>query len=91
MFVVIAYDIASDRRRMRTHALLLRYGNPVQESLFECDLSPADLRALRRELARVIRPAADKVRVYCLCRDCAAGVEDESGRRQELAPPVVIV
>lgn len=36
MLLVVAYDVANDRRRVRLHTLLLGYGDPVQESVFEC-------------------------------------------------------
>lgn len=86
MLVVIAYDVANDRRRVRLHTLLLGYGTAVQESLFECDLSERETQQLQRRIAGIIRSATDAVRIYRLCRTCAERMEDASGRRPA-APP----
>lgn len=76
--IVVAYDISNDRRRARVHTLLLGYGEPVQESLFECDLDEAGLRTLRAALRQRVRPA-DAVRVYSLCGACAERIRDGQG------------
>ena len=75
MFVVVAYDISDDKRRTRAMRLLLSYGQRVQYSVFECDLTPQQYAALRRELASRIDRRVDSVRYYALCRSCVAAVE----------------
>lgn len=35
---VVAYDISDDRRRLRLHRLLRGFGEPVQKSVFVCQL-----------------------------------------------------
>lgn len=87
--IVVAYDIADDRRRTRLHTLLLGYGEPVQESLFECELDDAGLRRLRAALRRMLRPA-DNVRIYPLCAECAARIDDARGGLRPSAPAVYI-
>lgn len=87
--IVVAYDISNDRRRARLHTLLLGYGEPVQESLFECDLDDADLRKLRHALRRLVRPA-DAVRLYALCGACAGRIQDGQGRPVPRAPEVYL-
>jgi CRISPR-associated protein Cas2 len=67
MFVVVAYDIADDRRRLKVMTLLEGYGRRVQESVFECDLEGKDYRALMQRLQRLISLRADNVRCYHLC------------------------
>lgn len=37
-FMVVAYDVPSDKRRTRLHKQLKNYGDPVQYSVFECNL-----------------------------------------------------
>ena len=44
MFVVVAYDVADDRRRLRIMKMMQGHGEHVQESVFECDLKPAVYR-----------------------------------------------
>ena len=40
MFIVVAYDICDDRRRLCVHKALKNFGHPVQYSTFECLLDP---------------------------------------------------
>ncbi len=79
MLLVVAYDVADDRRRVRLHTLLLGYGTPVQESLFECELTARLARELKRRVGRAIRPAVDRVNYYPLCAACAGKREDATG------------
>ena len=87
--VVVAYDIPHDRRRTRLHTLLLGFGEPVQRSVFECDLDDASLRRLRTRIARMVRPG-DSVRLYPLCAACADRVDDGLGRRPPQPPDVYV-
>lgn len=79
MVLVVAYDIADDRRRVRLHTLLLGYGDPVQESVFECEVDARQARDLKRRARRIVRPGVDLVRYYPLCAACAARIEDRDG------------
>lgn len=83
--VVVAYDIAHDRRRARLHTLLLGYGRPVQRSVFECELDGQQLDQLRQRIRTLVR-ASDLVRLYPLCADCAVAVIDGSGRPRPAEP-----
>lgn len=79
MFVVIAYDIVDDRRRVKLHTLLLGYGTPVQRSVFECILTDRQLRDVKRRISKVIRRGHDDVRLYPLCAACRANAADATG------------
>lgn len=74
-FVVVAYDIPSDRRRRRLHDALLDYGTPVQYSVFECLLDSAGLAQMQRRVRKLIKPRLDHVRYYHLCAACQARIE----------------
>jgi len=78
-FVVVVYDISSDRRRTKLHDALLDYGTPVQYSVFECLLDDEGLARMRRAVGKVIRPRVDRVRYYYLCQGCLGKVEVTSG------------
>ena len=65
--VVIAYDVANDRRRARVARILEGAGRRVQESVFECYLERSVVERVRNRLARIVQPA-DSVRFYELCR-----------------------
>jgi len=64
---VIAYDIAHRRRLYRVAKTLEGWGERVQESVFECWLTQAELAELRQALRRLIHPQQDRIRYYPLC------------------------
>ena len=72
MFTVIAYDIADDDRRRRVSETLENSGTRVQESVFECHLTPAQRAELQARIAGLIEPVEDNVRYYRVCQDCLA-------------------
>lgn len=63
---VICYDIANNHRRRRLRSLLKRYGDPVQESVFEVSLQPAALRQLRGRIEAVLDADEDRITFYDL-------------------------
>lgn len=65
--LLICYDIGDDDRRDDVSTLLETLGPRVQMSVFECTVTdrPA-LHRLLGELAGLIEPAQDQVRVYNL-------------------------
>jgi len=78
MFVVVCYDIRSDRRRNKVGKILEGFGTRVQKSVFECDLQPKHLQKLRQKLIKVLRDE-DSVRYYHLCVECLPKVEVING------------
>lgn len=71
MFVLISYDVntedATGRRRLRKIAkLCLDYGQRVQNSVFECVLDAAQLRALEAKLVATMDQEKDSLRFYNL-------------------------
>ena len=80
MPLVLAYDIPDDKRRDRLRKTLLRFGTPVQYSVFECDLTPRQVQRMRRAILEVIELPDDNVRYYQLCRGCVSSVEVFGGR-----------
>lgn len=64
---VVVYDIADPRRLKRVHRACLRFGEPLQESVFLCRLTPDELYRLQSALYRVIHVGEDSVRYYPLC------------------------
>jgi CRISPR-associated protein Cas2 len=69
--MLITYDVstvdAAGRRRLRRVArACLDFGQRVQNSVFECEVDPAQWAALRARLIEQIDPAADSLRFYRL-------------------------
>jgi CRISPR-associated protein Cas2 len=92
MFVVVAYDIPDDPRRLRVMKLLKGYGEHVQESVFECDLKPAVYRQMVKRLGGLLDLNQDNVRLYHLCNADAGRIETLGvGREVQLAREFAIL
>jgi CRISPR-associated endoribonuclease Cas2 len=75
MFTVITYDIKDDKRRNKVLDELKNYGNHVQYSVFECDITEAQIAELQSRVAVMINPREDSVLYYYLCRTCMSKCE----------------
>jgi CRISPR-associated protein Cas2 len=58
---IVAYDICDDRRLHRVHKTLRGFGDRLQYSVFECQLTPADLARCRHRLGELIDHSVDQV------------------------------
>ena len=76
MYIIVCYDISSNRRRARLHELLLGYGTPVQRSVFECNLTSAQFRQLRTRAKRYVKKEGESLRYYPLCSRCQQRTEE---------------
>ena len=74
-FIVVTYDLTSDKRRTKLHNLLKDFGTPVQYSVFECLLESKEIEQMKRRVRRVIKPRLDQVRYYHLCATCQGRIE----------------
>jgi CRISPR-associated protein Cas2 len=79
MFVVVSYDVPEDKRRTKIHKILKSYGQWMQYSVFECDLTDTQYAKLRSRLSKVIKPNVDSIRFYSLCACCQPKVERIGG------------
>ncbi|MGQ0656650.1 MAG: CRISPR-associated endonuclease Cas2 [Chromatiales bacterium] len=61
---LIAYDITDPDRLRRVHRFIRRRAVPVQYSVFAAEDTPARMGQLRSELAEIIDPRTDDVRIY---------------------------
>jgi CRISPR-associated protein Cas2 len=75
MFLLVSYDVADDRRRLKVAKVLTNYGQRVQKSVFECDLDDRRGLKLKQEVDRLIDHEEDSVRYYTLCPRCRRAVE----------------
>ena len=58
---LVCYDIANDKRLRQVFKICKNFGNHLQFSIFECDLTPAERLRLERELNEVVKKDADQV------------------------------
>jgi CRISPR-associated protein Cas2 len=73
---IVCYDIADRKRLRKVHQTMRDFGDPVQYSVFECQLTRTDLVRCRHALKEVIHHHQDQV----LFVDCgpAAGRAERS-------------
>ena len=75
MLVMISYDVVEDKKRLKLMKLLKDYGNRVQKSVFECDLSTKTYEQVKSGVEEIINKRKDRVRYYRICKGCVDKVE----------------
>ncbi len=71
MMVLVSYDVstvdkAGQRRLRRVSKQCSDLGQRVQNSVFECEIDPAQWTMLKSRLEEIIDPAYDSLRYYFL-------------------------
>lgn len=70
MLVVVSYDITNNKRRSKVCNELKNYGEHVQYSVIDCEISRVQFRKLQSDLYRIIDKRQDSIRYYFLCQKC---------------------
>jgi CRISPR-associated protein Cas2 len=83
---LVAYDIRDPRRLRRVHRVATDYGEPLQYSVFVCDLTGVELIALKRALLAVIKTTEDSIGIFDLGAPARRGIEciEFLGARRDL-------
>ena len=81
MWVLVTYDISTEtaagRRRLRRVAQACKdYGQRVQKSVFECNVSETTYERMRTRLVKIINKNEDSIRFYKLAGDREKRVEE---------------
>ncbi len=96
MLMLVTYDVGTEdtagRRRLRRVArTCLDYGQRVQNSVFECEVDPAQWAMLRAALLAEIDPARDSLRFYALGARGRAKVEHVGAKGvPDLHAPIIL-
>ena len=85
MMVLVSYDVSTvnlaGRRRLRRVAKkCLDYGIRVQNSVFECNVDPAQWTALRAKLLDIFDSKADSLRFYFLGDNYQRRIEHQGAK-----------
>jgi CRISPR-associated protein Cas2 len=86
MRYLVAYDIRHPRRLRRVHRVAKDHGEPLQYSVFVCDLTAIELIALKRALLAEIKTTEDSIGIFDLGAPATRGVQciEFLGIRREL-------
>ncbi len=86
---LVCYDVRDPKRLRRTHKKMLGYGEPLQYSVFLCDLSPMELLKMEKALRAVMNLKEDALLVANL--GPVEGTAEERirflGAKPNLKPP----
>lgn len=63
---LLAYDIRDTRRLRRVHQVAKTYGDPLQYSVFICDLTRSELLLLSRDLRSEMDSDRDSIAIFDL-------------------------
>lgn len=61
--LLIAYDICDPKRLNRVRRLLLGFGDPMQLSVFYCELTPKEMVDFRTRAADLINAREDQIAI----------------------------
>lgn len=75
MNMIVAYDIADERRLVKIARIVSDYGVRVQKSIFEVTADHGILEEMKARVEGIIVPEEDGVKYFPLCGRCAETVE----------------
>ena len=91
MYLVVSYDIHDDKRRNRIHKVLKNFGERIQFSVFECELTKEQILRMQHALKHIIKEDdRDSVRFYHLCDSCKGKIDRIGGIIPREDGPVVV-
>jgi CRISPR-associated protein Cas2 len=71
-YYLVSYDITDPRRLAEVHRYLKKRALPLQYSVFLAHANERVIGAMLSDLADLIRPSTDDVRIYPLPSECQA-------------------
>ena len=70
---LVCYDVADEKRLRRTHRKMCGFGDPVQYSVFRCELSPTENQLMKEALWDILNWDHDRVMLVDLGPSGARG------------------
>ena len=95
MLVLVTYDVSTvsdigKRRLNKVAKACLDFGQRVQNSVFECQIDPAQWAQLRHRLLELYEPAEDSLRFYFLGANWQRRVEHHGAKAStDLTGPLI--
>lgn len=89
-FVVVAYDVADDRRRSYVVNILEKVGVRINYSVFECLLTDAEFKKLQQRVGEKINSRDDRIVYYVVCVNCYTKIVYQPDRKIKYTKVTVI-
>ena len=95
MYILVTYDVdttsTAGRKRLRHVAkACLDYGKRVQNSVFECQISDAQIATLQIRLQEIINQTTDTIRIYFLNKNFPKTITLGIKPQFEFSDPLII-
>jgi CRISPR-associated protein Cas2 len=58
---LVCYDVADDKRLRKTYKKMCGFGDPMQYSVFRCELSPTEKQLMKESLWEILNWDQDRV------------------------------
>ena len=58
---LVCYDVADDKRLRKTYKKMRGFGDPLQYSVFRCELSPTEKQVMKEALWEILNWDQDRV------------------------------
>ncbi len=90
---LVMYDICNAKRLAKVFKLMKGFGRHLQYSVFQCDLSEADMVRMKSALAEVVDHREDQVLIFDLGQSNGSRAElvEAVGRAYERVPRAALV
>ncbi|MBI4652160.1 CRISPR-associated endonuclease Cas2 [Candidatus Desantisbacteria bacterium] len=75
MFIMVSYDIKSNKIRRKIKKVIESFGKRVQYSVFECFLSGTQFNEMKNKIQETIKDKPVSIRFYILCDMCNKKIE----------------
>jgi len=85
--LLVAYDIADQKRLRKVADVVEGYGYRMQYSVFVCHLSQSDIEKMKNALLKVINHATDQ----CLFIDLGPSSSDDSSSIETIGRPLLTI
>ncbi|MEI6139087.1 MAG: CRISPR-associated endonuclease Cas2 [Mariniphaga sp.] len=89
-FIIVAYDIGDNKRRLKIAKTLETYGVRSNFSVFECVLTESQMKTMQKRLNKIADPSTDCILYYYLCKSCV-GKREVFGRQLGFRSEIVWV
>lgn len=87
---IISYDIQKDRSRTKISDMLLDYAERVQFSVFEADLTTADVKEILFKAAKYVEKQ-DSLRIYPVCENCVRSIRSLGRKPLRELPECLVI
>lgn len=96
MLVLVTYDVntedkAGKRRLYKIAKECMRYGQRVQNSVFECSLDPGQLVELKDRIVKIMDEGKDSLRIYNLGNNYKSRIEHIGAKETYLPDDFLMV